>query len=59
MFDVRAYFYPARCEGLGWQVRAKIPGNDVCVCETIHGQPDAEHIADALNWYARRYSEDP
>lgn len=40
-----------------WYVLQSVQGNESPICATIHGQPDAEMIADALNAWLARYDE--
>lgn len=40
----------------GW-VRQEIPGNVVPICQAVHGQPQAEMIADALNEWECRHDK--
>jgi hypothetical protein len=39
----------------GSYVMQEIPGNKIVLAETIHGTPDAEMIADALNAWRTRH----
>ena len=53
----KEYHNPDRCEyyAEGSYVMQEIPGNNIVICETVHGQPDAEMIADALNLWRTRH----
>jgi hypothetical protein len=51
----RNRYYVSTKGGLATYVMQEIPGNNIVICETVHGEPDAEMIADALNAWRDRY----
>ena len=48
-------FYTVELRGGRWLVVEYTQGNASPICETVHGQPQAMLIADALNAWVRRY----
>ena len=51
----RDRYYIQQNDDGDWYVMQEIPGNRIVICETVHGEPDAEMIADALNAWQDRY----
>lgn len=56
IFDTnRDRYYVDQTDDGEWLVMREIPGNNIIVCHTVHGEPDAELVVDALNFYQDRH----